>query len=119
LEELLRKGTPAALAEANEIMKVMSGYDQSTKRDYKGEVNEEISRIESRIILLNDMLNETSAEDFKRKLDSTIEVILCLTQELYSSAKVAQSRLQKFIDDNEDEERMARLLELNGFLHID
>lgn len=26
LEELIRKGTPAALAEANEMMKLMSGY---------------------------------------------------------------------------------------------
>lgn len=112
MEELIRKGTPAALAEANDMMKLMSGYDTSKKPDYKKQVNEELDRIESKIILLNDMLNQSG--DLQRKSDSAIEG-------LYSSAKVAQGRLQKFIEDNEDEDRLgmdlnlnqARLLEMN------
>jgi hypothetical protein len=109
LEELLRKGTPAALAEANEMMKMMSGYDTSKKPDYKKEVNQEIERIESKVILLNDMLNHKSPQDFK-KPDSTIE-------ELYGSTKTAQGRLQKFIEDNDDEDRLNRLLELNDLIN--
>lgn len=107
LEELIRKGTPAALAEANDMMKLMSGYDTSKKPDYKKEVNAELDRIESKTILLNDMLNSKSPEEFRRRQDQTID-------NLHSSAKVAQTRLQKFIEDNEDEERLGRLLELNG-----
>ncbi|KAJ3334605.1 hypothetical protein HDU91_002642, partial [Kappamyces sp. JEL0680] len=110
LEELIRKGTPSALAEANEMMKLMSGYDTSKKPDYKKEVNSEIERIESKVILLNDMLNQKSPEELKRKKDTTVE-------ELHSSAKVAQSRLQKFIEENEDEDRMSRLLELNDLIN--
>jgi hypothetical protein len=109
LEELIRKGTPAALAEANEMMKMMSGYDTSKKPDYKKEVNQEIERIESKVILLNDMLNQKSPQDFK-KPDSTIE-------ELYGSTKTAQGRLQKFIEDNDDEDRLNRLLELNDLIN--
>jgi hypothetical protein len=110
LEELLRKGTPAALAEANEMMKMMSGYDTSKKPDYKKEVNQEIERIESKVILLNDMLNQKTAQDFK-KPDHTIE-------ELYGSTKTAQGRLQKFIEENDDEDRLNGLLELNDLINI-
>jgi len=109
LEELIRKGTPAALAEANDMMKLMSGYDTSKKPDYKKEVASELDRIESKTILLNDMLNQKSPNEVKQKSDHTIE-------SLFSSAKVAQIRLQKFIEDNEDEDRLGRLLELNGMV---
>ena len=107
LEELIRKNTPASLAEANDMMKLMAGYDTSKKPDYKKEVNSELERIESKTILLNDILNQKSPEDLRRKSDQTID-------NLYSSAKVAQLRLQNFIQENEDEDRMGRLLELNG-----
>ncbi|KAJ3313883.1 hypothetical protein HDV04_001444 [Boothiomyces sp. JEL0838] len=107
LEALIRKGTPAALAEANEMMKVMSGYDTSKKPDYKKEVSSELDRIESKVILLNDMLNQRTPEDFRMKSDAT-------TEELYNSAKTAQTKLQKFIEENDDEDRLGRLLEMNG-----
>lgn len=111
LEELIRKGTPASLAEANDMMKLMSGYDTSKKPDYKKEVNSELERIESKTILLNDMLNQKSPEDFRLRQDQTIE-------SLYSSAKVAQTRLQKFIEDSEDSERLGRLLEMNDSINV-
>ncbi|KAJ3276389.1 hypothetical protein HDV01_005012 [Terramyces sp. JEL0728] len=111
LEALIRKGTPAALAEANEMMKFMSGYDTSKKPDYKQEVASELDRIESKVILLNDMLNQRTPEDFKSKSDSTIE-------ELYTSAKTAQTKLQKFIEENDDEDRLGRLLEMNDLINI-
>ncbi|KAJ8329891.1 ARF-binding protein [Batrachochytrium dendrobatidis] len=110
LEELIRKGTPAALAQANELMKVMTGYDVSKKPDYKKEVNQEIERIESRIILLNDMLNQRRPGE-SLAADSTIE-------ELYGTAKSAQTKLQSFIELNDDEDRLARLLELNDLINI-
>ncbi|KAI8922909.1 VHS domain-containing protein [Entophlyctis helioformis] len=109
LEELLRKGTPAALAQANDLMKIMAGYDPNAKPDYKKEVNQEIDRIESRVILLNDMLNQKRPGD-NLKNDGTIE-------ELYSNAKSAQTKLQNFIANNDDEDRLARLLELNDLIN--
>jgi DNA integrity scanning protein DisA with diadenylate cyclase activity len=99
------------LAEANEMMKVMSGYDTSKKPDYKQQVSAELERIESKVILLNDMLNNKTVAEIKAKSDSTI-------LELLSTTKVAQTRLQKLIDDNDDEDRMVRLLEMNGYLEF-
>jgi hypothetical protein len=51
-------GNPGCFSEANDMMKLMSGYSTSKKPDYK-EVNMELDRIESkRGILLNDMLSQ-------------------------------------------------------------
>ena len=55
------------------------------------------------------MLNQKSPNEVKHKSDHTIE-------SLFSAAKVAQIRLKKFIEDNEDEDRLGRLLELNGMI---
>ncbi|KAI9209029.1 VHS domain-containing protein [Polychytrium aggregatum] len=109
LEELLRVGTPAALEQANDLMKVMAGYDLEKRPDYKKEVNEELDRIEQRVHLLNDMLNgKTSEERFKH--DSTIE-------ELFGSSKSAQTRIQSLVSSGEEEDRMERLLELNDLIN--
>lgn len=107
LEELIRKGTPAALAEANDMMKIMSGYDRSKKPDYREQVSTELERIESKAILLNDLLNNMTAADMRNQHDASLI-------DLHSSTKVAQLKLQKFIEDNDDEERLSQLLELNG-----
>ncbi|KAJ3045977.1 hypothetical protein HK097_001079 [Rhizophlyctis rosea] len=110
LQELLRLGTPAALEQANDLMKIMSGYDIERRPDYKKEVETEIDRIEQRIILLNDMLNQKRPDD-RWQRDSTVE-------ELYGSAKTAQPRIQKLIGDGDDDERVARLLELNDLINM-
>ena len=109
LEELIRKGTPAALAEANDMMKIMSGYDKSKKPDYKVQVSSELERIESKAILLNDLLNNMSAADMRNQRDSTLS-------DLHLSTTLAQQKLQKFIEENDDEDRMSQLLELNDLI---
>lgn len=103
-------------------MKIMSGYvrgkyimdsisgtacnilPQDTERrpDYKKEVESEIDRIEQRVILLNDMLNQKKPED-RWQRDSTVE-------ELYGSAKAAQPRIQKLIGDGDDDERVGECM---------
>ncbi|KAJ3168947.1 hypothetical protein HDU88_001274 [Geranomyces variabilis] len=109
LQELLRVGTPAALEQANDLMKIMSGYDTERIPNYKNQVEQELNRIEQRAILLNDMLIQKSPND-RHKSDSTLE-------ELLGSAKSAQSRIQKLLSDGEDDERMGRLLELNDLIN--
>ena len=84
------------------MMKLMSGYDTTKKPDYKKEVNLELDRIESKIILLNDTLNQKTKDHKQYKKDSTVE-------SLYGAAKIAQIRLQKFIEDNEDEDRLGMM----------
>ncbi|TPX53852.1 hypothetical protein PhCBS80983_g06134 [Powellomyces hirtus] len=109
LQELLRVGTPAALEQANDLMKIMSGYDTERIPDYKKQVESELNRIEQRAILLNDMLIQKTPDE-RWKPDSTID-------ELLASAKSAQSRIQKLLSDNEEDERMGRLLEMNDLIN--
>ncbi|KAJ3160697.1 hypothetical protein HDU86_000456 [Geranomyces michiganensis] len=110
LQELLRVGTPAALEQANDLMKIMSGYDTERIPNYKNQVEQELNRIEQRAILLNDMLIQKSPGD-RHKSDSTLE-------ELLGSARSAQARIQKLLSDGEDDERTGRLLELNDLINM-
>jgi hypothetical protein len=56
-------------------------------------------------------LNQITPEEFKKKIDSTIE-------DLHGSGKTAQNRLMKFIEENDDEARMVRLLEMNDLINM-
>lgn len=109
LQELLRLATPAALEQANDLMKVMAGYDEERRPDYKKEVNDELDRIEQRTMLLNDILNNKTAAD-RGKSDPTVD-------ELISTTCSAQTRIQKLISGGENDERVERLLELNDLIN--
>ncbi|KAJ3020640.1 hypothetical protein HKX48_000486 [Thoreauomyces humboldtii] len=109
LQELLRVGTPAALERANDLMKIMSGYDTDRIPNYKKQVEQEINRIEQRAILLNDILIQKQPDERYRP-DSTME-------ELLGSTKSAQARIQKLISENDEDDRMGRLLELNDLIN--
>ena len=56
LQELIRKGTPRDLAEANHLMKVLSGYDDKYKTDYRAKVAEEVEQLRRKADLLREML---------------------------------------------------------------
>lgn len=82
LQELIRRGTPKDLAAAQELMKIMSGavswllfvfhlnispllftklwcHDQEPDKqpDYEAQMQKELDRVQSRILLLNELLN--------------------------------------------------------------
>ncbi|TPX44717.1 hypothetical protein SeMB42_g04242 [Synchytrium endobioticum] len=109
LQELLRLGSPAALEQANDLMKIMAGYDLDKRPDYKSQVNEELDKIQHRAMVLNDVLNSKSPQD-RLMNDPNLD-------ELYASAKTAQARIQKLISENDQEDRIARLLELNDLIN--
>ncbi|CAG8521195.1 21348_t:CDS:10, partial [Racocetra persica] len=100
LQELIRRGTPADLEEANELMKVMAGYDPEVKPDYKKQAGEELERIQRKAILLNDMLNNVKPGE-----------------ELSQACKAVQPKIQKFISEEEDSESIDRLLNLNDIIN--
>ena len=56
LQELIRRGTPQDLQEANRLMKVMAGYDTRHKTDYRAKAAEEVSKIQQKARLLEEML---------------------------------------------------------------
>ena len=56
LQELIRRGGPEDLQEANRLMKVMAGYDTRHKTDYRAKAAEEVSKVQQKARLLEEML---------------------------------------------------------------
>ncbi|CAJ0636931.1 10553_t:CDS:10 [Entrophospora sp. SA101] len=109
LQELIRRGRPADLAEANELMKIMSGYNQEAKPDYKKQVNEELENIQHKAILLNDMLNNVKPNEKIGRGD--------IFEELIQLCKTSQPKIQKIVSEEEDPESINRLLTLNDLIN--
>ena len=63
LQELIRRGRPEDLQEANRLMKVMAGYDTRNKTDYRAKAAEEVSRIQQKARLLEERLQNFKAGD--------------------------------------------------------
>jgi len=63
LQELIRRGTPHDLQEANKLMKVMAGYDNRHKTDYRAKAAEEVGRIQQKAKILEEMLQEHTRGD--------------------------------------------------------
>lgn len=67
LQELIRRGTPRDLAQAQELMKIMSGAEPESKPDYTEQTRKELNKVQSRAILLNNMLdNANEGEKFAK-----------------------------------------------------
>ncbi|KAJ2747680.1 ARF-binding protein [Coemansia sp. BCRC 34301] len=121
LQELLRRATPRDLREANKLMKIITGYEQSSKRpDYDKEWETELQGIEAKAKLLAEILQ--SAEPGVRLDDAAKQLLAkCLS---------SQSRLQKLIaesegqadnndadgGDSEEKRELARLIGLNDLI---
>ena len=56
LQELIRRGRPQDLQEANRLMKVMAGYDTRHKTDYRAKAAEEVSKVQQKARILEEML---------------------------------------------------------------
>ncbi|KXN70552.1 VHS-domain-containing protein [Conidiobolus coronatus NRRL 28638] len=104
LQELIRRGTPADLIKANELMKVITGYDQKAKPDYQTQVARQLNRIEKRIEQLSSLL--VPGVVFDRSI-----------QNMYNECISAQSKIRKLIEDDEDESLQERLLTLNDSIN--
>ena len=87
LQELLRKATPAALEEANDLMKVMAGYvsvffsnspvqDQKNVPDYKKMVDDELEKIQNKCLILSGIV-EGKTDRFEP--DPMLDVFCLLT----------------------------------------
>ena len=63
LQELIRRGTPRDLQEANKLMKVMAGYDQRNKTDYRAKAAEEVGKVQQKAKILEEMLQSYKPGD--------------------------------------------------------
>ena len=63
LQELIRRGGPEDLQEANRLMKIMAGYDTRHKTDYRAKAAEEISKVQQKARLLEERLQNVKPGD--------------------------------------------------------
>jgi len=110
LQELIRRGTPEDLREANQLMKVMAGYDTRSKVDYRAKAAEEVSKIQQKARLLEERLAQFKPGD--KMTDGDVY------SELASSLSSAQPKIQKMCEEeSDDHEAVAKLLEINDSIH--
>lgn len=110
LQELIRRGTPHDLQEANKLMKVMAGYDTRHKTDYRAKAAEEVGKIQQKAKLLEEMLQRYKQGD---KIDEGD-----VYEELASALQSAQPKIQKMCEEeSDDHEAVAKLFEINDSIH--
>ncbi|KAK3111450.1 ARF-binding protein [Teratosphaeriaceae sp. CCFEE 6253] len=110
LQELIRRGSPRDLQEANKLMKVMAGYDQRNKTDYRAKAAEEVGRIQQKARLLEEMLQGYQAGDEVQEGD--------VFEELAAALASAHPKIQRMCEEeSEDTEAVAKLLEINDSIH--
>ncbi|WFD00084.1 ARF-binding protein [Malassezia yamatoensis] len=110
LQELIRRGTPRDLQQAQELMKIMSGADPDAKLATK-QVAKELEKVQARAKLLNDMLDQAKPNEKFVSGDAYDQVA--------SNLQSAQPRLQKWIEQAQEDqsEDLQRFLEINDLIH--
>ncbi|KAK6463155.1 VHS domain-containing protein [Scheffersomyces coipomensis] len=108
LQELIRRGKPQDLQEANKLMKIMAGFKDDNVQENKKQVNDDIARLKRKVEILAEMLN--TIQNSGTSIDDSNEAIV----DLYSSIKSSQPIVTKIIgEENENEDRVQELLGLN------
>ncbi|EGO55397.1 hypothetical protein NEUTE1DRAFT_131168 [Neurospora tetrasperma FGSC 2508] len=110
LQELIRRGTPEDLQEANRLMKVMAGYDTRSKVDYRAKAAEDVGKIQQKARLLEERLEAFKPGD--KIVDGDV------FSELAAALSSAQPKIQKMCEEeSDDHEAVAKLLEINDSIH--
>jgi hypothetical protein len=110
LQELIRRGTPEDLQEANRLMKIMAGYDTRSKTDYRAKAAEEVGKIQAKARLLEERLEAFQEGDKMQDGD--------VFSELAAALQSAQPKIQKMCEEeSDDHEAVAKLLEINDSIH--
>lgn len=110
LQELIRRGKPLDLQEANKLMKIMAGFKDESAENKK-QITEDLSRLRRKTEILNEMLDSNTSVD-----DSNQAMV-----ELYSSIKSSQPGITKIIEEEqveEDQDKVLELLALNDNINI-
>ncbi|CCG22663.1 Gga2 protein [Candida orthopsilosis Co 90-125] len=110
LQELIRRGRPQDLQEANKLMKIMAGFKDDNVKENKKQLKDDIVRLGRKVEILGEMLQSIESSGDKIGDDSD-EALL----ELYSSVKSSQPIISKIIDQEgeEGDEEVNNLLALN------
>ena len=110
LQELIRRGTPEDLREANRLMKIMAGYDTRSKVDYRAKFAEEVQKVREKARLLDERLDNFKPGDKLEDGDVFSELAAALCS--------AQPKIQKMCEEeSDDHEAVAKLLEINDSIN--
>lgn len=104
LEELIRRGKPEDLREANKLMKIMAGFKEDNAVQAKQVIVNELNKLKRKADLLNEMMSTSDNPDLSNE---TVD-------ELYGALKGAQPKFQKIIEEeHEDDTLIQGLLKFN------
>lgn len=116
LQELIRRGTPRDLAAAQELMKSLAGANPDAKPDYRSQSLTELNKLEQKVILLNEMLDNVDREKGEKFVTGdaydvcisnfcgTHRLIHFIMQQVSSILTTARPKLQKWISDAESDD---------------
>jgi hypothetical protein len=109
LQELIRRGTPRDLAAAQELMKIMAGANPDQKPDYKSQTLKELEKLESKVVLMNEMLDNVDTERGERFASGDVY------DQVATILMSARPKIQRWISDaeTEDPESLAVFLQIN------
>jgi len=102
LQELIRRGTPHDLQEANKLMKIMAGFDTRRKTDYRAKAAEEVAKIQQKAKLLEEMLqgykpgDEIKEGDVFEVSDMNSSILALNIDDSRNSQMLWLARIQKF-----------------------
>lgn len=127
LQELIRRGGPDDLREANRLMKIMAGYDTKHKTDYRAKAAEEIAKVQQKAKLLEEMLQNFKPGD---KIEGDVFEVRNASrrtcgiefntdiQELANALQSAHPKIQKMCEEeSDDHEAVSKLLQINDSIH--
>ncbi|CAG8940229.1 unnamed protein product [Penicillium salamii] len=110
LQELIRRGTPADLQEANRLMKVMAGFDNRHKTDYRAKAAEEVVKVQQKAKILEEMLQNQQPGETVPEGD--------VFEELAGALQSAHPKIQRMCEEESDDpEAVHKLLEINDSIH--
>ncbi|KAI5288256.1 hypothetical protein KEM54_005354 [Ascosphaera aggregata] len=110
LQELIRRGTPHDLQEANRLMKIMAGYDTRHKTDYRAKAAAEVAKVQEKARLLEEMLQGMKPGDQVKEGD--------VFEELANALKSAHPKIQRMCEEESDDtEAVSKLLAINDSIH--
>ncbi|KAG1830482.1 VHS-domain-containing protein [Suillus subalutaceus] len=109
LQELIRRGTPRDLVAAQELMKSLAGANPEAKPDYRSQAMTELNKLESKVILLNEMLDNVDTTQGEKFASGDAY------DQVASILKSARPKLQKWVSDAEtdDPESLDAFLQIN------
>ncbi|KAF1796950.1 hypothetical protein FB192DRAFT_1401469 [Mucor lusitanicus] len=108
LQELIRRGRPQDLVEANKLMKIMTGYDQKHQTNFKEKFAEELHKIQNKARLLYEMLDNMKEGDVIEE-EGTME-------ELKNACESALPKIKNMLKDEEDDSKIDELNEVKSII---